>query len=370
MTELTKSEQQKQAGIFYRYVVNQVVPLLLAPEDIVSLYRSKKLLKMNNTIHRKMTAYMSEISAARMLQMILNLATITYQYGFASWFVYFVTSISGLKKIYKIIFRNPLYAPIFYTAFYLRVLEGTVDETKFNVIAQGLGLPKHIDAFGNKFLTHVVNILPQDFAGVQAYDNKTVSKILMKKIGGAIAGGQAEAVGFKGLDYIFGTKVPQEVAAIDPPAVYIKVRDQIDYDDTDIQEHFEYIRKNRTRVRKELKKKINPKRKRQFRQALRKELEIRRPTGEIVCLNECKRRVKTNMGCYCDSDCASTTFLSGRTWCWVDPKTCPKKAKSLPRTTGLTGVGGYWTYDYCDPKKLSETAKCFSGDRYVDCKKV
>lgn len=40
--------------------------------------------------------------------------------------------------------------------------------------------------------------------------------------------------------------------------------------------------------------------------------QVKAPDGNVVCLNKCKNRVKTQMGCYCEGDCGRTTFLGGK----------------------------------------------------------
>ena len=88
--------------------------------------------------------------------------------------------------------------------------------------------------------------------------------------------------------------------------------------------------------------------------------QVKSPSGSTICLNNCTNRIKTRMGCYCEGDCGSTTFLGGKKWCWVDPDKC-KKGKYLDKFNNRV-------YDQCDNKNLSKTKKCFTGKKYTDCK--
>jgi hypothetical protein len=88
---------------------------------------------------------------------------------------------------------------------------------------------------------------------------------------------------------------------------------------------------------------------------LREVLETKE-NGDIVCKEECRERVKTISGCYCESDCGSTFYLGGKTWCYVDPKKCNKKVFKDKDNR---------SYDYCDKKVVKP--KCFTGYKYKTC---
>jgi hypothetical protein len=88
--------------------------------------------------------------------------------------------------------------------------------------------------------------------------------------------------------------------------------------------------------------------------------QLKDPEGNVICLDQCKNRVKTEMGCYCESDCGPTTFLGGKNWCWVDKEKC-KKGKYLNQA--LSGKA----YDRCNPKMVDPKKKCFTGLKYTDC---
>jgi hypothetical protein len=88
-----------------------------------------------------------------MVQLSMNLVVIAWQWIFAptsTWFSYYMTSQSGLKKIYQCIFTNPLYGLLFYGTFYLKLING---EKKFDRVVKILGLPTHADMGINSTLT-------------------------------------------------------------------------------------------------------------------------------------------------------------------------------------------------------------------------
>ena len=116
--------------------------------------------------------------------------------------------------------------------------------------------------------------------------------------------------------------------------------------DIDIQDQIKFLKKEHINIKKYIKKNINPKDKKQMFMEI---AQVKAPDGNVICLNKCENRVKTQMGCYCEGNCGRTTFLGGKKWCWVDPEKC-KKGKYL---------------DKCDNKNV--TKKCFTGKTYTDC---
>jgi hypothetical protein len=360
------STQNRQASWYFKYV-NDIITLLLAPEDTFSMSSSKKILNVNTFMYKCLTSYMSESNAIRMVNLTMNLAVVAYQYVFVTtktWFSYFTTTLSGLSKIYKCIFTNPLYGLLFYGTFYLQLLEGTSDEVQFNRISKALGLSSHADLGVTKTFTKIIDYVPEWITGNEIIGFKIVTKELLAQIASAIIVIPTQII----IEEILITslkKININISKISNPAVYIKSRDRFDFDDTDIQEQLNFLKKQHTNIKKNIKKNINPKNKKTKKQVFMEIAQVKAPAGHVICLNKCKQRVKTQMGCYCEGDCGTTTFLGGKKWCWVDPDKC-KNGKYLDKIKNGY-LDKYQAYDFCDNKKLSKNNKCFTGLNYTDC---
>ena len=355
------SSQNRQAK-WYFYYINNIIPYLLAKEDIISLTSARDILHLTNFGYKALTTFMNETNATRMIQLSINLAVIAYQYVFertSTWFSYFMTTPSGLKKIYQCIFTNPIYGLLFYGTFYLKLIGGTSDEKKFNQIAKIIGLPKHADMGTDETLSKIINYIPESITGDEIIGYKLQIKDFLKKIGSGVL-----AVGSqKTISNILISTLKQsnpEISNINDPAVYISDRDRFDFDDVDIQDQIEFIKKEYININKYVKQNINPKDKQLKKKMFMEIAQVKSPSGSTICLNKCTNRIKTQMGCYCEGDCGSTTFLGGKKWCWVDPDKC-KKGKYLDKFNNRV-------YDQCDDKNLSKTKKCFTCKKYTDCK--
>jgi hypothetical protein len=291
----------------------------------------------------------------------MNLAVVAWQWIFAptsTWFSYFTTSLSGLKKIYQCIFTNPLYGLLFYGTFYLKLLGGTSDEKRFDQVAKALNLPTHADMGVVKTFSKIIDYVPTWIIGDEITGYKLATRDLLKKIvSGVTVFGTQTLIEKTLIDSI--RKSNDKISKISNPAVYIDSRDRFDFDDTDIQDQIIFIKKEHTNIKKYLKKHYNPKNKKIKKQMFMEIAQVKAPDGHVICLNKCQKRVKTQMGCYCEGDCGRTTFLSGKKWCWVDPEKC-KKGKYLEKYRG-------YAYDFCDNNKLSKKKKCFTGVSYTDC---
>lgn len=355
--------QNRRASWYFKYI-NEIISIIVAKEDIITIGIAKKVLYSTPFINRSLTKFMNESNAARMVQLSMNLAVVAWQWVFAStstWFSYYLTSPSGLKKMYQCIFENPIYGLLFYSTFYLKILGGTSDEKKFDRIANILGFPIHKDMGGNDVLEKIVNNTPKIIIGQTVFGYKVVTKKLLKSVvSGVIVFGSQTTIEQVLIDSL--KKTNPIISTIKNAAVYISDRDKFDFDDTDIQEQIEFINKEHTNIKKYVKKHINPKNKQLKKQKFMEIAQIKAPDGHIICLNNCKNRIKTHMGCYCESDCSKTTFINGKPWCWVDPSKC-KKGKYLNKHRG-------YAYDYCSPNSLSKTKKCFTGKEYTDCEKL
>lgn len=352
----------QQSSSYYKYV-NDVVGVLLASDDIISLRRCKKILLANPSIHSMLTFGDPEspsrnANAVKMIQLIANCATIYYQYIFpGTWFTYFLTTFSGMKKIYHFIFQNPIYGLLFYCTFYFKILD-TYDKEKFNQISTVLQLPRHEDAMSKKFLDAIV-VNSSKYMEVSV-EYKDQADTLMRSVASAVI----STSGQKSLEKVFVKVLKGSTEVIGKqPAIYISERDRFDFDDTAIQEQLEMLRKNRSNIKTFMKQQgVRLKRKQLKKKAFLQIAQLKDPEGNVICLDACKSRVKTKMGCYCESDCGPTTFLGGKNWCWVDKAKC-KRGKSLEK--GIRGQA----YDLCNPIMVDPGQKCFTGLTYTECQR-
>lgn len=315
---------------------------LLDPQDKLSLYSAKKILNSSTFIYNNITKYLSETNATKAIFISVNFSNIIYQYMFATWFMYLLTTMSGLKKILKFIFQNPLLGIFFYVSFYFRLL-GETDKSKFDNIAEILNIPKHADFTSRDFLKNFINSILEKIDCNITY--KTVLTDILQLVPNLIIAKKIE-----NLPEIFEQKLP-EMKNLKNTAVYIS-NTSVETE-AEIQEWEEYVLTNFSKLKKQANK-AGKKRKIKLQQIIEKKTE----DGKIICLDTCKQRIKTTMGCYCESDCGPSFFLGKTNWCFVDSRKC-KKGKALQKYMGKT-------YDTCDPTKIS-TPKCFSGIKYKDC---
>ena len=355
------SAQNRQSRLYF-YYINSIIPYFISDEDMISMSNAKKILHSTRFIYNGFTTFFNETNAVRMIQLICNICVFTWQMIFNytnTWFAYFLTSRSGLKKIFQCIFTNPLYGLLFYGTFYIKLIGGTSDEIKFNKIAKILGLPKHSDMSADSTLSKIIDYLPTVITGdfeIKGY--KLVTKNYLKTIASGIVSSGSQLTISTILIGSLKQANPQ-ISTINNPAVYISERDRFDFDDTDIQDQLKFIKKEHNNIKKYVKKDINPKNKQLKKKIFMEIAQVKSPSGNVICLNKCNNRIKTSMGCYCEGDCGSTTFLGGKKWCWIDPEKC-KKGKYLNTLNGRA-------YDHCDDKNLSKTKKCFNGISYTDC---
>ncbi len=319
-TCLTKYEQNKQAHRYFKYA-DILIKSLLDEQDVMSLYKSKQIVKkIPDSIKEKLI--LSDINIARFVQLSVVFATIAYQYT-NSWTLYYLTSISGINKLKKVLFRNPLYLIIFYTSFFIRPVTGIDSEL--------IKSPTKVKEFFDKLnIPYKKELLP------------VISGIYEKK-------------GYNLVDMLSGVIKNEQIAIQKsiPQGCYITARDSFFYDDTDIREHSDKIDELQNTIKKKYKKKSTR------RKELNKQLIVKRGEND-VCLDKCQPRIKTKSGCFCESGSESPGGLFSKSWCYVDPKTCPKKEKFLPKT--ITGRH----YDYYDDTK-NKYKKCFNGRKYIDC---
>ena len=368
--ELGKGESRndKRANTFYKYG-KKIISTLLLKDDVVSMATATRVLYSSNIIYQNLTRNMSEVSAKRMVQLIMNLAMVMYQWIIpltSTWMVYFLTTSSGLKKIYECIFVNPLYGFIFYLSFYLKIL-GNIDKSLFNQIAHRFNLPKHFNLYTPKTISAIVDKLANLVGSTlnKSY-KKWISELLQIYIPVAISTSVAGVVQH-GAVHLLLPKVLHDATPIlntipfKNLPVYILSRNSFNFDDTDIQNQLQFLKNNKTDIKKHIKLHFRTKKKKkEYKRRFRELAEIKTPEGRTICLDKCTRRVKTKMGCYCKSKCGTTTFLGNKKWCWVDFEKC-KKGRYLDKYYG-------YPYDYCDPQNVSETNKCFTGVKYKNCR--
>lgn len=338
---------------------------LLDRNDMTSYYRCQKLVKYWNLSEK---FNISGKSLAITLYFIINIAVILYEYVYASWFLLYITP-NGFRVIKKLIYSNPIFTVFFYLSFYIRILTET-DVEKFNYISKKLGLPKYdvsIKLTTSIYIYKFINAVSYKF-GIDT------EKILIEKATDSITNVLMNQVGAKieNLPYnVLNYKILQDIEIKDLGAIEIKEFEL----KADIQflaeETYKSIEKHKEQIKKE-----KLKTKREKRLKLQKLIERKTESGEILCLDDCKERVKTTSGCYCESECGS--FLGMRkNWCYVDPKKC-KKGKHLqknPKINLINLVNPYATespienkhYDTCDPLKISKPI-CHTGFKYRSCK--
>lgn len=343
--------------------------LLLPEYDMTSYYSCQQLVnywKLSNKLNR------SKKTLAIILYLILNTAILLYEYVYASWFLLYMTP-TGFRIIKKLIYSHPIFTLFFYSSFYIRILTEP-DIQKFNYISKKLGLPdyeKYNDIgklTGRAYIRKVINAISYKFA-LDTPDttiiNTTniITDVLLNQVASKI----------ENLPYVLNYKILQDIEIKDIGAVEmtefeLKADIQFWAEETykNIENHKEQIKKERLKTKREEKLK------------LQKLVERKTDSGEILCLDDCKPRVKTSSGCYCESDCGS--FLGIRkNWCYIDPKKC-KKGKHLqknPKINLLNLVNPYATespienkhYDTCDPSKISKPI-CHTGFKYRPCKQT
>jgi len=350
-------EKEIQNYHFSRFLnfAGWIFATLLDPADMITLHQCKKLLHISPFIHKNVTMYLSENNAVNAIFLAINLATVAYQYVYASFFMLFISSFSGIKKLYKIILQNPILGIFFYLSFYFRLI-GESDKEKFNEVAKFFSLNMHEDFIGAKFLGDSMDKIAIKLTGEQVHGYKSVTKHIIHKIfSEQILANMVEGLPLKIYNLIETTVRTSEpdLQKITHPAVYIDNRTIETQRDLD--EFSEYVTKHRREIERQIKKKVK---KRDRKLHLQQILEKKTPEGDVICLDPCKPRVETAMGCYCESDCGPTMFLSGQSWCYVDPAKC-KKGRYLDKYMGNP-------YDRCDAKNVT-APKCFTGLGYKDC---
>lgn len=336
-------------------MANTLFTLLLDEDDMLTFYGAKKLLKSSDLVYSNATLYLSEKNAIASIYMAVNMAVLLYQYAYVSWFLYYTTTISGLKKLYKIVLQNPLLGIFFYLSFYYKLL-GETDKEKFDLVAKSFDLPIYEDFSSRKFLTDFINNISDKIIGEKIHGYKNAVKAVIKSTAQEMVSKKIESlptdIGSLLNKLIKQPDVVEKLDTISSPAVYVR-KNNVETE-SDLAEWADFLASNMNKLKKQARKNST---KRLYKMKLREIVERKTDTGEVICLNKCKSRQKTSTGCYCESDCGSTFLLSGKSWCYVDPDKC-KAGKYLPKYLGKT-------YDYCDGSNAKNV--CFTGLKYQDC---
>ena len=341
---------------------NSIFSVALDPNDMVSLYHAKKILKSSYFIYNNTTKVLSENSASSAIFIAINLGTVVYQYLYASWFLYLTTTLSGIKKLYMVILQNPILGIFFYFSFYFKIISEP-DREKFNHIAGVLNLNKHEDFLGRNFIGQLADKIANVLAGVPlllGYKHE-LKNILHKVFSENVMATLVEGTPVKLARLLTHTVEAMNAEFSNSriaTALYVEnrtVETQRDYD-----ELAEFLSVNRRDINREVKKTVGGKKKNQRKLKLQQIVETKTPGGDVICLDVCKSRTKTTSGCYCEGDCGPTIFLGGKSWCFVDPNKC-KNGKYLRKTFGKS-------WDTCTGELGKPT--CYTGLAYKNCRKI
>jgi hypothetical protein len=357
------SSQTYQNHFFSRFYnfANKLFELALDPGDMITFYQAKKVVKASSFLKHQLTQYMSVENAAGAVFLASNLGILYYQYCYSSWFLYLLTTFSGIKKLYQVILQNPLLGVFFYLSFYFRLLTET-DKEKFNAVAKVLGLPSHDSFSGStlvkEWIQNVVPNLMKKFKWVNLKNIQNINVLLQNVVLEQLVAKTVE----NSPKYL--TRLLKKVATSGEltklPASALYVSKHTLETRSELEEFLNYVREEHENILKHVSRQKGSKQKSKRKLKLQQLVERKSDTGETLCLNTCKHRVKTKLGCYCEGDCGPTFFFSGKSWCFVDPEKC-KRGKYVPRFFGLS-------YDTCDVSKTTVQPNCYTGEKYKACK--
>ena len=333
---------------------NWVFGMILDPDDMLTLYRAKKILKLSPFIEHAITTHVSINMGASLIFMTVNLANVAYKCLYATWFMNLLASVSGIKKLYKTVIQNPILGIFFYLSFYFRFLCDT-DKVRFNAIANGLNIPVHGYITENLEKTISEQLTGEDFIRYKPI-LKFLSSLMISQVANQVEKIPSKINIGKMLEYIIQSEAVK-FQEIKDPAVYIKPENIETQRDLD--EFNDFVIKNKRAITNQVKSAVGGKKKYRKKTALQKIVGKRSPSGETMCLDKCKERVKTVSSCFCEGDCGTTTFLGGTSWCYVDPDKC-KHGKHLQKFMGKT-------YSQCTSKNVKQPT-CFTGLKYEPCK--
>lgn len=343
--------------IFIAYVMEE--------SDLMSYNTAKRIVNSTfMTPWRKTFAQFTPDSQVRLFQTMINIVSTLYIYVFASWTLYFFTTVSGVKKLQTIFFKQQGYIIPFFLSFYFRLLEER-EMVVVRKIENALGISGSYEAIleGIKFknvqlvysavqpgITSIARRFGFDDPPAESVTD--LSEILVRMSLDTIAS-QTENFLFPNVTKPSITAVYMDLDDIEV-GCYIKERDQIDFDDSDIIEFYDKIRRQGylKEIRKQIKREGKSKKKKVIKLEMERRLEIRGVDGQPICLTGCKKRAKAK-STWCEGPCGKTVEYFGKPWCHVEPN--------------VSRGGVDW--EYCDPVRESEKELCFSGYRYRQCTK-
>lgn len=319
--------------------VDVLSEVLLDDSDYLSFYSAKNIVKRLNFEDIDYYSYIIFI--------VVNMASITYIMLKKSQIQLYLTTLSGLKKTFEMIYRNPLLIIFFLISLYFRILDD-FDKNVINMIAETIGIPKYeyINLPGKifTFTSFFIAFLNYFYNSLNIGNEIRIPYIIINLISNKLSLQISNII--KDIPNNFSkyfTKIVYEIPNLDDLSVNIKNKDlltktellewknyalSLDYSDKDLL------------TKKEL-------------------LELKNDSGEIICLDDCKYRSKTESGCYCEGEC-SKSFGGEYNWCYVDERKCPGMPKNLlPKYLGKS-------YDKCESNKKYKT--CFTGYEYRGCK--
>ena len=307
-----------------------LINTLLDPKDIPSLatlHNIPSFLRIPNT-----PAYTTE----HILQFIISLSIIIYQYLYCSWTMIYTMTNSGIRRILNIISTDPLYLGIFVLSFYFVYLgdDNDVNKQRFNTAMSVFNFPTHqnftsniyIKVFTEKFLMRLK--LPL-----------THAPFIIKLI--TIAINKTGELSINGLLQFIST---MNSSMLQSRSSNIAIAMHLTEFDPSSIEEYKLSLTNTCNISQ------NKKKKRQTKSLLKSQTEIKTSTNQTVCLENCAPRIKANNGCFCEDNCGKnlTDYILGRR-AWCHTSHCDRGDWSYCKTT--------------NPKHL----KCFTGLEYMDC---
>jgi hypothetical protein len=371
--------------------------------DVPTISTCVRILKGNPFIEENAKGeYLTEENAARLLQLVFIMATLAWQSQVVNLSAYYLTTFSGLEKIFNAIFINPIYAIFFLAFLNARALVET-DLSVLAVVNRSLGIPEDTPARAKCFREALVSsLLPKltttnpvgikGFYAISVLMNLAIQEVPVTILDNVITPitnkiMESMKVG-RSIDLVLAAVESDDLQAIESlrnAATYLPRTLEIDHYDEDSITRF--LGRDEASIVSQIKsegyrRKTGADRKK-FDDELHSRLRSRDAGGDAICLDECKDRVKTKKGCYCESGCSTTTIVGldgkrfgGKSWCYVDPTKCKGSKKGAPLSqTFRPSVSGipdwkpkmslYKPFDYCDPEKTKK--RCWDGYKYSKC---
>jgi hypothetical protein len=372
-------------------------------DDIPTLSTCVRILRGNPFIEANAKGqYLTEENAARLLQLTFIMATIVWQIKIANFSAYYLTTFSGLEKIFHAIFLNPIYGIFFLVFFNARALAET-DTSVLAVVNKSLGLAPDTHVQGTRFrealvsslLPQLTTTIPVGVKGFYAISYlmdqaaQAAPALLLDHVVVPVASKISEIMKTeRSINLVLATVDSDELQTIGRmknAATYLPRTVEIDYYDEESINRF--LGRDEASIVSQIKsdgyrRKTGADRKK-FEEELHSRMRARDASGNAICLDQCKDRVKTKKGCYCEGPCSTTTIVGldgkrfgGQPWCYVDPAKCKGSKKGAPLSQtirpSISGIPDwkpemslYKSFDYCDPKNTKR--KCWDGYKYSKC---